>query len=252
MPWSRTADHRPAVDAARSSSTTDPGSGVLDRVVEQVDDRRHQLALVAQHERPRLGPGSRGPRPRAGRRGRRRARRRWPPRRRMSTQVSATTPPASIRDRSSRSSISLPARSASDSDVLGQAADDLRVVLVDERLGQHAEGPDRGAQLVADVGREVAPDRFQPAPLGDVLDEGDGAEGPAVLPRGTAVMSRVRGGGPCSSSVWVAARRPGRWPPAARPRPPPGPRRGGCRRARRAGGCAGRAGPGRRGSRWPR
>ena len=30
--------------------------------------------------------------------------------------------------------------------------------------------------------------------------------GISAVPRGTAVMSRVRGGGPCSSSVWVAAR----------------------------------------------
>ena len=38
---------------------------------------------------------------------------------------------------------------------LGDALDDLEVVLVGERLGQHGERPDRRLQLVADVGHEV-------------------------------------------------------------------------------------------------
>ena len=59
---------------------------------------------------------------------------------------------------------------------LGQPGHHLRVVLALEGLGQQAEGADRGLQLVADVGDEVAPHGLEPAPLGDVLDDGHGAD----------------------------------------------------------------------------
>ena len=63
-------------------------------------------------------------------------------------------------------------RSALDLHPRGEPLDRLRVVLgVLDRLGQQAESTDRGLQLVADVGDEVAADLLDPAGLGVVLDE---------------------------------------------------------------------------------
>ena len=50
-------------------------------------------------------------------------------------------------------------------------ADRLGIGLVDERLGQHRQGPDRRLQLVRDVGDEVGATLLDPTPFGDVLDE---------------------------------------------------------------------------------
>ena len=52
---------------------------------------------------------------------------------------------------------------------LGQAPGDLRVLLVEQRLGQQRQRPHRGLQLVADVGHEVAAHVLQAAALGRVL-----------------------------------------------------------------------------------
>ena len=41
----------------------------------------------------------------------------------------------------------------------------------EHRLGEQRERADRGLELVADVGDEVAADRLDPAGLGEVLDE---------------------------------------------------------------------------------
>ncbi|KIX78569.1 hypothetical protein SF12_08350, partial [Streptomyces sp. MBRL 601] len=54
----------------------------------------------------------------------------------------------------------------------GEPLDRLRVVgRVPDRLGEQGEGADRGLQLVADVGDEVAAYGFDAAGLGEVLDQ---------------------------------------------------------------------------------
>ena len=54
---------------------------------------------------------------------------------------------------------------------VGDPPDRRRVVLVDQRLGEHRQRADGRLELVADVGDEVGADRVDPAPLADVLDE---------------------------------------------------------------------------------
>ena len=94
---------------------------------------------------------------------------------------SAARPVAtSRRDSSSRSSMVLPTRNASAGQALGQAPGDVGVVLVEQRLGQQGEGPDRGLQLVADVGDEVAAHVLEPAALGGVLDDDEHARRPGA------------------------------------------------------------------------
>ena len=56
-----------------------------------------------------------------------------------------------------------------------EPVDDLDVGLVGERLGQYPQGTDRGAQLVVDVGHEVAAHGVELAPFRRVLDHGHGA-----------------------------------------------------------------------------
>ena len=59
-----------------------------------------------------------------------------------------------------------------DADALGEARDDLGVVVgVEDRLGQQGDAADRGLELVAHVGEEVAADLLDPGRLGAVLDE---------------------------------------------------------------------------------
>ena len=66
-------------------------------------------------------------------------------------------------------------------DQLGrEAGDDLRLVLVGQRLGQQRDGADRRLQLVADVGDEIRPHRVQADPLAGVLDGAHGPDLPAV------------------------------------------------------------------------
>ena len=127
-----------------------------------------------------------------------------------------------------------PTRNASASHALGQAAGRPRVVLAEQRLGQQAERPDRGLQLVADVGDEVAAHRLEPAPLGDVLDHDQ--RRPArrrPSPSGTACTTSTRAGraeqvearGVAAAPLDGAAEQLARWPPR------PAPRRGGRRRS---------------------
>jgi hypothetical protein len=56
----------------------------------------------------------------------------------------------------------------------GDAADDVGIHVlvggVGKRLGEHGEGAHRRLQLVADVGDEVGPHGVDPAPLADILD----------------------------------------------------------------------------------
>ncbi len=56
-------------------------------------------------------------------------------------------------------------------DPFGQRTRDRGVVLGDERLRQHLERADRGLELVADVGDEVAPHALDAVHVGDVGDE---------------------------------------------------------------------------------
>ena len=75
-----------------------------------------------------------------------------------------------------------------------------------QRLGEQRHRPDRGLELVADVGDEVAPDRLDPAGLGDVLDE---QRDEPVAPTGasrtrTASGSRPSRDGASSSSASCA------------------------------------------------
>ena len=59
-----------------------------------------------------------------------------------------------------------------DTDALGEAGDDLGVVMgVEDRLGEQGDAADRRLELVADVGEEVAADLLDPGRLGAVLDE---------------------------------------------------------------------------------
>ena len=64
---------------------------------------------------------------------------------------------------------------------LGQPAGDRGVVLGEQRLGQQRQRADRRLQLVADVGHEVAAHRFEPAAVGDVVDDREPADGAAVV-----------------------------------------------------------------------
>jgi hypothetical protein len=63
-------------------------------------------------------------------------------------------------------------------DARRQPLSHFRIGLDGEGLGQQPEGPDRGLELVAHVGHEVAADLLQAPPVGHVLDDGDHAEGP--------------------------------------------------------------------------
>ncbi len=78
--------------------------------------------------------------------------------------------PSSMRDSSIRSSIVLATRWASATIRSDTRRDDLDVVLVGQRLGEHREGADRRLQLVADVGDEVGAHRIDTPALADVLD----------------------------------------------------------------------------------
>ena len=87
----------------------------------------------------------------------------------------------SMRERSSRSSMirltrkaSLWIRPARRWATSGSGSDD-------QGLGQQPEGADRGLELMADIGHEVAADLLEPAPLGDVLDECDHPERPPAV-----------------------------------------------------------------------
>ena len=66
-------------------------------------------------------------------------------------------------------------------DAAGQPLGHVGVGLGDQCLGQQAQGAHRRLELVADVGHEVAADLFEPASLGDVLDEGDDPERAAAV-----------------------------------------------------------------------
>ena len=66
-------------------------------------------------------------------------------------------------------------------DAPGQALRHLGIGLGDQRLGQQPERAHRRLELVADVGHEVAPDLLEPAPLRDVLDQRDHAQGTTAV-----------------------------------------------------------------------
>ena len=69
----------------------------------------------------------------------------------------------------------------------GQAVDDHQVVLGGQGLGQQGQGADRGLELVADVGDEVAPHPLLALLLGLVAEHEDPAHrAPLVVERGGA------------------------------------------------------------------
>ena len=156
----RARDARPPPSLRGPHLDDRPGSRVLDGVVEQVDDRRHELAPVAQHRYRRDGLGDARCRCRAGRRrrhpvgglGGQRADRHHAP---------ARTPSGSIRDRSSRSSMMPrhPLRLATMFCARRRMTSGSSSSSGSRPAGQ---GADRRAQLVADVGHEVAPHGLEP------------------------------------------------------------------------------------------
>ncbi len=66
-------------------------------------------------------------------------------------------------------------------DAAGQALCHFGVGLRDQRLGQEPERADGRLELVAHVGHEVTADLFEPAALGNVLNERDDPEGAAAV-----------------------------------------------------------------------
>ena len=76
-----------------------------------------------------------------------------------------------------------------------------RVVLGDERLGEHLERADRRLELVAHVGDEVAAHALDPMDLRDVVDERRGTERSLVVrSSGPPAGGRTARGGPNSCS----------------------------------------------------
>ena len=103
-----------------------------------------------------------------------------------------------MRDSSSRSSIVRGTRCASSTILLGEAVDDLEVVLVDERLGEHGQRPDgvfsswlmlatKSVRTASSAARSLMSSIVATAP-------------PAVERSGRA-RRRTRRGGPYSSTV---------------------------------------------------
>ncbi len=122
-----------------------------------------------------------------------------------------------------------------DADPLGEARDRLGVVVrVEHGLGEQRDAADRGLELVADVGEEVAPDLLDAGRLGAVLDEEQhvvGAEGrdaggddeapvPEALLQGQLGLAddRRRGAPAGPGGAARGARAPGRAPAPARRR----------------------------------
>ena len=173
---------------------------VLDGVLDEVAERRHELAAVAEHARRPSGTSSTVDVDRAAPRRAGAARSTAP----STTSATSTTSrtgssPSSMRDSSSRSSIVRGDAVRLVDHPLGDAVDDVEVVLVGERLGEHGERADRRLQLVADVGDEVGAHGVDAAPLADVLDRRHARRRPAAARRVTTTAIR---GGPYSSSVW--------------------------------------------------
>ena len=95
-------------------------------------------------------------------------------------------------------------------------------------LGQQTERADRRLQLVADVGDEVAAHGLEPAALGDVVDDDDGADGaPLVVERVAGEHERPPGRAEQVEGAAVADARRGRRRAAPRWRRRRAPRRGG-------------------------
>ena len=87
---------------------------------------------------------------------------------------------------------------------LGEPGHGLGVVVrVEDGLGQQREAADRGLQLVADVGDEVAPDLLEPAGLGAVVDEQQHVRRARAARPGRRRRGRARPAGP-----WAAPARP--------------------------------------------
>ena len=142
---------------------------VLHRVVDQVAERRHELAAVAQDDDlvgglveidpdvALLGRGQRA-RPRVTHQ-------------RADVDGLANGLAAELDARQLEQIVDRRRRAVRLVDHLaGQALHDLDVVLVGDRLGQHGQRADRRLQLVADVGDEVGAHRVEPGPLADVVD----------------------------------------------------------------------------------
>ena len=171
MPWSATISSTHEPSTRTRTCTRRAGLAVLDGVLDQVAERRHELAAVAEHAHAgRQLEHRRSSMPRAPRRAGGPAR---PPRRRRRRRRRGRgrgSSPSSIRDSSSRSSIVRDDAVRLVDHPVGDAVDDAEVVLVGQRLGEHGQRADRRLQLVADVGDEVGAHGVDAAPLADVLD----------------------------------------------------------------------------------
>ena len=183
MPWSRTTNATRSSTHARADLDRLVRAGVLDRVVEQVDERAAHLARVAEDldvgrfrpdEQRHLGRVGRGlhdvdasPTGAAGPASAPRVGASW----------------ASIVLRSSRSSTMRASRSASRTTRSASRCTTADVVGRGHRLGEQAERADRRLQLVTHVGDEVAPDALDAPRLRDVAGERDRADDLAVAPQ---------------------------------------------------------------------
>ena len=149
MPWSATISSTTAALHAGADLHPTAVLGVLHGVLDQVAERRHQLAAVARAPGPRCAAVEHGDldaaRPRrAGGRARRRRRRRRTIDDRLGERRLAELDPRQLHQVVDRAG---DAMRLGDHPV-GQPVDHLRVVLVGQRLGEHGERADRRLQLV--------------------------------------------------------------------------------------------------------
>ena len=150
-----------------------PGLAVLHGVLDQVAQRRHELATVAAHpdttrqlERGDVDPAQLGERP--------------DPLDRpvddvdhvdeIADRLLAELDAGQLHQVIDRAGHTVRLVDHAPGDALHDLGVDVVVGAVGERLGEHRERTDRGLQLVADVGHEVGAHGVDPPPFADVLD----------------------------------------------------------------------------------
>ena len=200
MPWSATemSTHWPLVDGSHLDCRA--LVGVLHCVLQQVVDRRHQLAAVADDgqpvsrlvdldlDAPLLGCGT-DALDRLG-----------------DEQVHRYRLPARLLLGLDARQLEQVVDRAADAEglaehPLGEPPGRRRGRPRQDRLRQQRQRTDRRLQLVADVGDEVAAHRLEPAALGDVIDDDERTDRAPLVSSGTALSTSVRRGGPNRSTV---------------------------------------------------
>ena len=165
-------DVDPAVGVGRGDHHRAAGIAELHRVVDQVGQGRHQLAAVADRLEVRVTrPAQHGHLPLGG----------HPcgpldsiEQHLVDVDGTLQRPTAELDARQLEQIVDRPRRTMGLVDhARRQAANDLGIVAVRRRLGEHGERADRRLQLVTDVGDEVGADRVQPGALADVVDRGE-------------------------------------------------------------------------------